>query len=71
MSTTERAIDVTIGKWMRTFPFGLSYLISHGRSESPGVTVVLLAVSIYLLKQDLTGVFASAKSDVQAQLAHV
>ena len=33
--------------------------------------VVLLAVSIYLLKQDLTRVFTSAKSDVQAQLAHV
>jgi uncharacterized membrane protein YkgB len=33
--------------------------------------VVLLAVSIYLLKQDLTRVFAPAKSDVQTQLARV
>jgi len=33
--------------------------------------VVLLAVSIYLLKQDLTRLFAPAKSDVQTQLARV
>jgi uncharacterized membrane protein YkgB len=33
--------------------------------------VVLLAVSIYLLKQDLTRVSAFAKSDVHAQLARV
>lgn len=33
--------------------------------------VVLLAVSIYLLKQDLTRVLASAKSDVQTKLARV
>jgi len=33
--------------------------------------VVLLAVSIYLLKQDLTRVLASAKSDVQIKLARV
>jgi uncharacterized membrane protein YkgB len=33
--------------------------------------VVLLAVSIYLLKQDLTRVLASAKSDVQTKLAPV
>src|SRR6478752_1659848 len=33
--------------------------------------VVLLAVSIYLLKQDLTRVLASAKSDVHAQSARV
>src|ERR1700746_388980 len=33
--------------------------------------VVLLAVSIYLLKQDLVRVLASAKSDVQTQLARV
>src|SRR5262249_53108725 len=30
---------------MRTFPFGLSYLISPGRSESPGVTLDLLAAA--------------------------
>src|ERR1700751_1588339 len=33
--------------------------------------VVLLAVSIYLLKQDVTRVLASAKSDVQTKLARV
>ena len=33
--------------------------------------VVLLAVSIYLLKQDLSRVLASAKSDVQTKLARV
>ena len=33
--------------------------------------VVLLAVSIYLLKQDLSRVLASAKSDVQIKLARV
>jgi uncharacterized membrane protein YkgB len=33
--------------------------------------VVLLAVSIYLLKQDLIRVLASAKSDVPTQLAPV
>ena len=30
---------------MRTFPFGLSYLISPGKSESPGVTLDLLAAA--------------------------
>lgn len=33
--------------------------------------VVLLAVSVYLLKQDLTRVLASTKSDVQSKLARV
>ena len=33
--------------------------------------VVLLAVSIYLLKQDLTRVLAPAKSDAQTKLARV
>jgi hypothetical protein len=37
VSTTESTIDVTIGKYTRTFPPGLSYLISPGRNESPGV----------------------------------
>jgi len=45
VSTTERTIDVTIGKYTRTFPFGLSYLMSPGRSDSPGVTSDLLAAA--------------------------
>src|SRR5262249_53027124 len=45
VSTTERTIDVTIGKYTRTFPFGLSYLISPGKSERPGVTSDLLAAA--------------------------
>src|SRR5262249_9049162 len=34
VSTTERTIDVTIGKQTRTFPLRLSYLMSPGRNES-------------------------------------
>src|SRR5262245_7302330 len=45
VSTIERTLDVTLGKQTRISPFGLSYLISPGRSESPGVTLDLLAAA--------------------------
>ena len=35
----ERMIAVTMGKKIRTFPFGVSYLMSPGRNDSPGGTV--------------------------------
>ena len=54
VSTTERTIDVTIGKYTRTFPFGLSYFMSPGRNDSPGVTLGFWAAARRSASQPIT-----------------